>query len=80
MLSGSARQVSGNRSFFVGAHMRAYTVATGTIFALLLVAHLVRLIQEGTQVAADPWFLASTLLAAGFAVWALRLVRGSRAP
>jgi len=53
--------------------MRAYTMVSGLIFALVVLAHLLRLAMEGVRLAADPWFLGSTLLAIGLALWALRL-------
>jgi hypothetical protein len=54
--------------------MKAYLLITGLIFALVVVAHVVRLVQEGAQVSHDPWFLGLTLLAAGLSVWAFRLL------
>ena len=54
--------------------MRAYLVTTGTIFALIVLAHVWRVIAESTTLARDPWFVALTLLAAGLSVWAWRLV------
>ncbi len=55
--------------------MRAYLVVTGAVFGLLVVIHLARLIVEGPHVAADPFFIGATVVAAGMAFWALLLLR-----
>ena len=57
--------------------MRAYLLTTGTVFGLLTVIHLWRMIGE-RQLASDPWYLVVTALAAGFGLWAWRLLRVSR--
>jgi hypothetical protein len=44
--------------------MRAYVVTTGTVFGLLVVAHLVRIIREGQHIAREPWFVLATVAAA----------------
>ena len=60
--------------------MKAYVVTSGTIFALLVLAHIARVAAEGLRVAANPWFIASTLVAAGLSVWAFRLLGTSAKP
>jgi hypothetical protein len=55
--------------------MKAYLMTSGGIFALLVVAHLLRIIAEGPHVARDPWFGLSTVAAGALCVWALRLLR-----
>jgi hypothetical protein len=59
--------------------MKAYLITTGTIFALITLAHLARTAELARRVATDPWdvasFTALTLLAAGLSVWAWSLVR-----
>ena len=55
--------------------MRAYLVTTGLIFALIVVAHIARMIGESGQLARDPVYLGITLLAAGLTVWAGLLLR-----
>jgi hypothetical protein len=60
--------------------MKAYVVTTGALFGLLVLAHLWRLIEEGSHVAKDPWFVGFTFLAGGLALWAWRLVRLARRP
>ena len=56
--------------------MRSYVITTGIIFALLVVAHVARLVTESAELATDPFYLLVTAIAAGLAVWAWRLVRG----
>jgi hypothetical protein len=55
--------------------MKTYVAVTGTVFALLALAHLWRLYEEGAGPTRTPFFVVITVLAAGFAVWAWRLVR-----
>jgi len=45
--------------------MKAYLITTGIIFALIVVAHVLRAIDEGPGTAKDPFFILLTLLAAG---------------
>ncbi len=54
--------------------MKAYVVTTGSIFALLAAAHVWRLIEEGRQLLANPWWILITLGAAALAAWAWRLL------
>jgi hypothetical protein len=54
--------------------VRAYVITTGTVFGLIFLAHLARVLIEGVMVARDPIFLALTALAAGLALWALRVL------
>jgi hypothetical protein len=55
--------------------MKGYLITTGTIFGLITVAHVWRMIAESPRLAADPWYLLLTLLAGALCVWALRLLR-----
>jgi hypothetical protein len=55
--------------------MKAYLVTTGTVFALVTVAHVWRVVSESPALAKEPWFVALTLVAAGFSIWAFSLVR-----
>ena len=57
--------------------MRAYLITTGTVFALIFTAHLLRVIAEGAHVGADPVFILLTLAAAALSCWAWCLLRGS---
>jgi hypothetical protein len=58
--------------------MKAYLLTTGATFALLLGAHVLRLVAEGVQVAFQPIFALTTLAAAGLCLWALVLLRSLR--
>ena len=58
--------------------MRPYLLVTGTVFALIVVAHVWRVIAESTQLLRDPWFVILTCVAAALSIWAFRLAR--RAP
>jgi hypothetical protein len=57
--------------------MRAYVLTTGSIFAVLTVLHVWRIIEEGPHLATNPWWVLITLAAAALAVWAWRLLRGA---
>jgi hypothetical protein len=54
--------------------MKAYLITTGTVFALIVGAHIARGVAEGWYVLEDPWFIGLTLLAAGLSGWAWRLL------
>ena len=60
--------------------MRAYLITTGIIFALITLAHILRVFAEGPRLAKDPFFILLTLLAAGLSVWAWRLLRNFPPP
>jgi uncharacterized membrane protein len=53
--------------------MRAYVAITGTVFALLVAAHIARVMKE-VHLARDPFFLVATAIALVFAIWAGRLL------
>jgi len=55
-------------------------MTTGLVFGLIVLAHVARLVAEGMQLARDPWFVMTTVLATGLCLWALRLLRQSRTP
>ena len=55
--------------------MKAYLVATGSLFGVLTVLHVWRIIEEGPQLARNPWWILITIAAAALAVWAWRLLR-----
>ena len=59
--------------------MKAYLVVTGSIFALLAVAHLLRTVAEWPRLATDPWFIVEGpglgVLGGALAFWAARLFR-----
>jgi len=54
--------------------MKPYIVTTGTLFGLIVVAHILRVVAE-PPLAADPWYILLTAAAAGMSLWAWRLVR-----
>jgi hypothetical protein len=55
-------------------HMKPYVITTGTVFGLLTVAHIWRGIEEGPQLATEPWYVLITVAAAALCLWALRLL------
>ncbi len=58
--------------------MKAYLITTGTVFALLALLHLWRLIAEWPRLATDAWFVGIGVAAAGLSLWAWRLLLRSR--
>ena len=60
--------------------MKAYVITTGIVFALITLMHILRAFAEGPRMAKDPVFILLTLLAAGLAVWAWRLLRRPSPP
>jgi uncharacterized protein (TIGR03382 family) len=55
--------------------MKAYVTTTGVVFALVVVLHIWRAVEEGTSVARNPIFVASTIAVAVLAVWAWQVRR-----
>ena len=53
-------------------------MTTGAVFALLTLAHLLRIIVEGTHLAKDPFYVLITVAAGGLCFWAWRLLRLSK--
>jgi hypothetical protein len=53
--------------------MKAYVATTGIIFALIVVAHILRAIEEGPHIAKSPPFILLTLLAVALCIWAVWL-------
>jgi len=54
--------------------MKAYLITTGTVFGLITVAHIWRILEEGWHLAKDPVYLLLTIAAAGLSGWAWRLL------
>ncbi len=54
--------------------MRAYLITTGSLFLLIILAHVARVILEGTDRITEPVFLVSTLVCVLLAAWAIRLL------
>jgi hypothetical protein len=55
--------------------MRAYLATTGVIFLLIVIAHIARVVDEGTRLLYEPEFVPLTLLALALAIWAGVLLR-----
>ena len=50
--------------------MKAYLITTGSVFTLIALAHIWRVISESAALARDPWFILLTVLAAAlYAAW-----------
>ncbi len=54
--------------------MKAFLITAGTVFGLIVIAHLARIVAE-PNMAREPWFWALTILAAALSGWAFRLVK-----
>jgi heme/copper-type cytochrome/quinol oxidase subunit 1 len=57
--------------------MRTYLITSGSIFGLIVLAHLLRIIAEGAHLMRDPGYVFMTFAAAALCVWAFRLLRVS---
>jgi hypothetical protein len=55
--------------------MRTYVITSGTIFALLVLAHVARMIAESVALARDPSYVIITLAAAAMSIWAFSTLR-----
>jgi hypothetical protein len=55
--------------------VRAYLITTATVFALITVAHIARIVAESTTVIRDPLFAGSTVLSIGLFTWSIKLLR-----
>jgi hypothetical protein len=60
--------------------MRGYVMTTGIVFAFVVVAHILRTIEEGSQLIKQAPFIITTLAAAALFVWAMSLLRRSPRP
>jgi hypothetical protein len=58
--------------------MKGYVAVTGIAAALIVLAHVARALEEGMHLVKDPWWMISTLAAAGISFWAIRLLAGAR--
>jgi multisubunit Na+/H+ antiporter MnhG subunit len=58
--------------------LKAYLVTTGTLFGLLAVLHLWRVVEMWHRLATDPWFVLGatgiTVVAGALCLWAWRLL------
>jgi len=57
--------------------VKAYLVTTGTIFGLITVAHLVRMVMEWPHTATEPLYVLLTVASAALCSWAFYLIRRS---
>jgi hypothetical protein len=61
---------------------RPYVIVTGSLFALIALAHLARTIDEWRRFQTDPWFALEGpglgLVCGALAFWAWRVLRASR--
>jgi hypothetical protein len=55
--------------------MKAYVVTTGSIFGLIVLAHVARVVDEGARLAKEPSFILLTVAAAALSFWAWRVVK-----
>jgi hypothetical protein len=55
--------------------MRAYVITTGTVFGLIVLAHISRAIAEGPALVKDPIYIVTTLAAVALSLWAWRVLR-----
>jgi hypothetical protein len=54
--------------------MKAYVMTTGTVFGLLVAAHIWRFIVEGPDLARNPAYVLTTLAGVSLCVWACYLL------
>lgn len=55
-------------------NMKPYVITTCVIFGLLTLAHIWRVIAEGTRLASEPWYVLITIASAALCLWGLRLL------
>jgi hypothetical protein len=55
--------------------MKAYVIASGGIFTLLTLAHIVRIFIEGRHFLTEPVFILFTLISAALSIWAWLVLR-----
>jgi hypothetical protein len=58
-----------------GASVKAYVITTGTVFVLIVAAHIWRAVVEGPALAKDPFFILSTMAAVTLSLWAWRVLK-----
>jgi hypothetical protein len=54
--------------------VKAYLATTGTVFGLIVVAHVWRAVAEGSGIVKSPVFILLTVASAALSVWAWRLL------
>ena len=55
--------------------MKAYVITSGTVFGLIVVAHIWRAIAEGPPIAQNPAYIFLTVAAAILSLWAWRVLK-----
>lgn len=55
--------------------MKAYVITTGTVFGLIVLAHVWRVIEEGPALARDPAYIVLTLAALALFLWSWRVLK-----
>jgi len=55
--------------------MRAYVATNGTIFSLIVLAHIARIAAEGLGPVREPIFVLSSLLSIGMLAWSIVMYR-----
>jgi hypothetical protein len=59
--------------------MKAFIVTAAVAFALLFLAHVARVFEEGTHLLTQPVFLGTTIGSAAACIWAIVILkRGTR--
>jgi hypothetical protein len=59
--------------------MKVYLWVTGSVFGLLTVVHIWRMVAESMAPAREPWFVLITVISAALCLWAVRLLRSPAA-
>jgi hypothetical protein len=54
--------------------MKAYVITTGTVFALITLAHVARVFAEGAYLLREPAFIVTSAIAVALCVWAFRVL------
>lgn len=60
--------------------MKSYVITTGTVFGLLALAHIARILVDSAQVLTEPIFLLTTVASVALCVWAIVLLKQSSRP
>jgi hypothetical protein len=53
--------------------MRAYELTTGSVFAAVTIAHILRIVYEDRSLAVNPPFILLTVLTSLLTIWGFRL-------
>jgi hypothetical protein len=56
----------------MGRRVKAFLITVGTVFGLIVIAHIARIVAE-PGIANDPWFWLLTIVAAALSAWSWRL-------